>query len=346
MNAAVNRAITLAARPDGLPRPNDFSLTAQALAEPADGQMLCRTVYLSLDPYMRGRMNAGKSYAAPVEIGQPMCGATVSEIVKSNREGYAPGDFVLNYGGWQEYSISDGQGVRKLDPTRAPVTTALGVLGMPGMTAYVGLLDIGRPASGETVVVAAATGPVGSAVGQMAKLRGCRVVGIAGSEEKCRYAVSEFGFDHCVNHRTDLETLKETLRDACPDGIDIYYENVGGAVLEAVISLLNQNARIPVCGLISHYNDTELPPGPNLLPKLMRVILTQRVMLQGFIVSDHGHRQREFLNDVGGWVASGEIRYREDLIEGLDNTIDAFQGLLQGRNFGKLMVRLAADSSR
>jgi hypothetical protein len=289
-------------------------------------------------------MNEGKSYAAPVEIGETMCGGTVSQVLKSNNPEFARDDYILTYDGWQEYAVSDGKGARKLDPTQAPISTAVGVLGMPGMTAYMGLLEIGQPQSGETVVVAAATGAVGSNVGQIAKLKGCRVVGIAGSTEKCEFALNELGFDACINYRD--AGFRDSLKTACPEGIDVYFENVGGMVFETIIPLLNFQSRIPVCGLIAHYNDTELPSGPNVLPKLMRMVLTQRVTIRGFIVSDFSNKQGAFLRDMSKWIADGKIKFKEDIVEGLDNAVGAFQGLLEGNNFGKLLIQVSEDSTR
>jgi len=316
----------------------------EPIPEPAEGEIVSRTIYLSLDPYMRGRMNEGKSYATPVAIGATMCGGTVSQVVKSNHPEFARDDFILTYGGWQEYAVTDGKGARKLDPAQAPLSTALGVLGMPGMTAYMGLLEIGLPQRGETVVVAAASGAVGGNVGQIAGLKGCRVVGIAGSGEKCEFAINELGFDTCVNYK-DAD-FRDRLKTACPNGIDVYFENVGGMVFEAIIPLLNFQSRIPVCGLIAHYNDTGLAAGPNLLPKLMRVVLTQRVTISGFIVSDFAHKQGDFLRDMSQWIGSGKISYREDIVAGLDNAVGAFQGLLEGNNFGKLLIQVSTDPTR
>jgi len=344
VNNLTNRRIVLAARPRGVPQSSDFSMISEPLPEPGDGEIVSRTIYLSLDPYMRGRMNEGKSYAAPLEIGETMCAGTVSQVLKSNHPEFARDDYILTYDGWQEYAVSGGKGARKLDPTRAPISTALGVLGMPGMTAYMGLLEIGRPQSGETVVVAAATGAVGSNVGQIARLKGCRVVGIAGSREKCEYAINELGFEACVNYR-DAD-FRERLKAACPDGIDVYFENVGGMVFAAIIPLLNFKSRIPVCGLIAHYNDTGLPGGPNLLPQLMRVVLTQRVTISGFIVSDFADKQGDFRRDMSQWITAGEIKYREDIVAGLDNAVGAFQGLLAGHNFGKLLIQVSEDPTR
>jgi len=336
----VNRQILLAARPVGAPRPTDFQLAESPVPEPADGQVLLRTLYLSLDPYMRGRMSDAKSYSASVDIGTPMVGGTVSRVERSRNPAFAEGDLVLAGTGWQDFGLSDGKDLVKLDPTLARPSLALGILGMPGFTAYMGLLDIGQPQEGETVVVAAATGAVGSVVGQIAKLKGSRVVGIAGGADKCRFAVEELGFDACVDHKAP--NLRDALAAACPDGIDVYFENVGGAVFEALLPLLNTKARIPVCGLIAHYNDKELPPGPNRLPQLTRTLLTKRIRMQGFIIfQDYGHRLAEFTRQMGQWVAEGRIKGREDIVDGLENAPQAFMGLLEGANFGKLIIRVA-----
>jgi NADPH-dependent curcumin reductase CurA len=344
VNTLTNRRIVLAARPQGAPQGSDFSMISEPIPDLGEGEIISRTIYLSLDPYMRGRMNEGKSYAAPVEIGETMCGGTVSQVLKSNNPEFAKDDCILTYDGWQEYAISDGKGARKLNPTQAPISTAVGVLGMPGMTAYMGLLEIGQPQSGETVVVAAATGAVGSNVGQIARLKGCRVVGIAGSREKCEFALNELGFDACINYKD--AGFRDSLKTACPEGIDVYFESVGGMVFEAIIPLLNFQSRIPVCGLIAHYNDTELPSGPNVLPKLMRTVLTQRVTIRGFIVSDFSNKQGAFLGEMSKWIADGKIKYKEDIVEGLDNAVGAFQGLLNGNNFGKLLIQVSDDSTR
>ncbi len=293
-----------------------------------------RTLFLSLDPYMRGRMSAAKSYAKPAELGQPMVGGTVGEIVASRHPQYREGDIVLGYGGWQEYALSNGRGLRKLDPAAAPVSTALGVLGMPGMTAYVGLLEIGQPRPGETVVVAAASGAVGSVVGQIAKIKGCRAVGIAGGTAKCRFVVEELGFDACIDHHAP--DLDRHLEIACPKGIDVYFENVGGAVQRAVWPLLNDFARVPVCGVIAQYNATGPSPGPDTA-----TILRKRLLVRGFIVWDFAAKEADFLRDVGAWVRDGRVKYREDIVDGLEKAPEAFLGLLQGKNFGKMLVRVA-----
>jgi NADPH-dependent curcumin reductase len=332
---ATNRQIRLKKRPVGMPTPDDFEKVSQPIPELRDGDVLRRTIYLSLDPYMRGRMSDAPSYAKPVDLGELMVGHTVSRVIESRQPDFRPGDLVAGYDGWQEYAVSNGAGLRKLDGSLPP-STAIGVLGMPGMTAYVGLMDIGKPKAGDTVVVSAASGAVGSIVGQLAKFNGCRTVGVAGSADKCRYVVEELGFDACVNYKAgDLVTA---LRDACPKGIDIYFENVGGAVFEAVLLLLNTFARIPLCGLISDYNATRPPAGPSLLP-----LLRSRATIRGFIITDHYDRFPAFLNEVEPLVRSGRIKYREDIVDGLDAAPSALAGLLEGRNFGKMLVRVAPE---
>jgi NADPH-dependent curcumin reductase CurA len=336
--------IVLAARPKGKPTLEDFRFEEVALPVPPRDGLLLRTKILSLDPYMRGRMDDRKSYAKPVAIGEPMTGEGVAEVVASHHSGYKAGDIVLAPTGWCSHCASDGVGVagvplRKLDPASAPISTALGVLGMPGFTAYGGLNVIGKPKSGETVVVAAASGPVGSLVGQLAKMAGCRAVGIAGGPEKCRALIEEFDFDAAIDHRAP--GLPEALAAACPKGIDVYFENVGGAILEAVIPLLNPFARVPVCGLISQYSGA-VAEKPNRLAALMRDILTKSLTLRGFINYEFAaEHYAAFLKDVGAGIAAGTIRYREDVTEGLANAPAAFLGLLEGRNFGKALVKVA-----
>ncbi len=344
MSAQRNRQIQLAAHPVGFPKDGDFAMADTPVPRPGDGQMLCRTIYLSLDPYMRGRMNPGPSYARGVSLGGVMTGGTVSQVVESNVAGYDTGDFVLTANGWQEYALSDGTGLRRLDPADAPISTAVGVLGMPGHTAYVGLLDVGRVKPDDTVVVSAASGAVGSVVGQIARIKGCRVVGIAGRPEKCDHVTRELRFHACVSHLT--EDLPQVLKGTCPDGIDVYFENVGGKVFDAVLPLLNAFARVPVCGRIANYNLTEAPAGPNQVPKLMALVLVRRLTLRGFIVFDHADREPDFLRDVGEWIRAGELTYKEDIVDGLENAVSAFQGLLRGKNFGKLLVRVSDDPTR
>ncbi|HHX34659.1 MAG TPA: NADP-dependent oxidoreductase [Gammaproteobacteria bacterium] len=339
----VNRRFLLASRPYGAPTPENFRLEEQAIPTPAAGQVLLRTVYLSLDPYMRGRMSDGPSYAEPVAIDSVMVGATVSRVVTSKHEKFAEGDWVLAMSGWQDYSLSDGSDLMPLGSAPESPSYALGILGMPGFTAYMGLLDIGRPQPGETLVVAAATGPVGATVGQIAKLKGCRVVGVAGGMEKCSYAVEAQGFDACIDHHSD--DFAEQLAQACPQGVDIYYENVGGKVFDAVLPLLNTKARIPVCGLIANYNATSLQPGPDRLALLMSTILIKRLTVQGFIIfDDYAPRYPEFSADMQKWLANQQITYREDRVVGLANTPQAFMGLLQGSNFGKLVIQVGPEA--
>ena len=334
-----NRQWLLAERPKGEPTEATLRLEHGAVPVPSDGQMLLRTRYLSLDPYMRGRMSDAPSYAAPVEIGAVMVGGTVAQVVRSNIDGYAPGDWVLSFNGWQDYAVSDGKGVTKLGPSPKHPSWALGILGMPGFTAWAGLKHIGRPKPGETIAVAAATGPVGATVGQIGKLLGCRVVGIAGGPEKCAYAVHTLGFDACIDHKS--KEFAEQLAHASPDGIDVYFESVGGKVFDAVLPLLNTNARIPLCGLVSQYNATELPPGPDRMNWLMGQMLRKRILMQGFIIfDDFGHLYPEFAQEMAGWVESGKILYREDVIDGLENAPAAFIGLLKGENFGKRVIRV------
>jgi NADPH-dependent curcumin reductase CurA len=343
----MNRRIVLAARPAKAATLDCFRLESNPVEELRDGEVLLRTLWLSLDPYMRGRMSDAPSYAPPVTLGHVMIGETVARVTHSRHTDFRAGDRVLAPSGWQEYAVSRGQGLIKLDPRIASPSHALGVLGMPGFTAFVGLLDIGQPKPGETVVVAAATGAVGSMVGQIAKLKGCRVVGVAGGAEKCAWAVEALRFDACIDHYA--EDFSARLAAACPGGVDVYYENVGGRVFRAVMPLLNAHARIPVCGLISQYNE---PPAPasasapqDSVPGLMRQILVKRLAVRGFIISDgFEHRRADFLEAMSGWLRSGEIRYREDIVEGLEHAPAAFLGLLAGRNFGKLVVRVSPEA--
>ncbi|MGY4309401.1 NADPH-dependent curcumin reductase CurA [Bradyrhizobium sp. USDA 4369] len=336
------KRIVLAARPVGEPKPSDFRLEEHAIPTPGAGEVLLRTIWLSLDPYMRGRMSDGPSYAQPVPIGGVMEAGTVCEVVASHNPGFAVGDIVLAYAGWQTHAISDGKGLTKVDPKLAPISTAVGVLGMPGMTAYTGLLDIGQPKPGETVVVAAASGAVGSAVGQIARIKGARAIGIAGGKDKCDYVRSEFGFDDCLDHRDP--DLAAKLKEACPKGIDVYFENVGGPVFEAVFPLFNAFARMPVCGLIAHYNDTQ-SVAPKWAGALMRNVLTKRLTIRGFIVSDFASRHGDFLKDMSAWVRDGKVKYKEHVTEGLENAPTAFMGLLKGANFGKQLVRVGPDKA-
>lgn len=341
-NQPNNRKIVLNSRPVGVPTLDNFRLENSETPIAVVGQVLLRTLYLSLDPYMRGRMSDVKSYAAATAIGEVMGGGTVSRVEMSQHGDYLPGDLVLGFGGWQDYAISDGSDLSKLNIQQEHPSLSLGVLGMPGFTAYMGLLDIGQPKAGETVVVAAASGAVGSVVGQIAKLKGCHVVGIAGGEDKCRYVVEELGFDICINHHS--ADFAQQLAAACVKGIDVYFESVGGAVFDAVLPLLNSCARVPLCGMIANYNDTALPPGPDRLGLLTRTLLSKRIKMQGFIIfQDYGPRYPEFLAQMSAWVKEGKIKFREDIIDGLENAPQAFIGLLEGKNFGKLVIRVAQD---
>jgi leukotriene B4 12-hydroxydehydrogenase/15-oxo-prostaglandin 13-reductase len=328
-----NRRVLLASRPSGWVSEANFKIEEAPLPAPADGEVLVKNLWLSLDPYMRGRMNEGKSYAAKQEIGEVMIGGTVGEVVESRNAKFAKGDQVLGMLGWQQYGLSDGKGLNKVDASRVPLSAYLGVLGMPGVTAWVGLLDICQPKASETVVVSAASGAVGSVVGQIAKIKGCRAVGIAGGKQKCDYVVKELGFDACVDYKGGK--LNDDLKAAAPDGIDCYFENVGGEILDAVLRRMNAFSRIAVCGLISQYNATE-PYGV----KTFQSILTNRIKVQGFIVSDRLELWAKALADLSGWVAAGRIKYRETVTEGLENAPKAFIGLLKGENFGKQLVRL------
>jgi NADPH-dependent curcumin reductase CurA len=336
------KRVVLVSRPAGEPKPSDFRIEDYAMPTPGDGEVLLRTIWLSLDPYMRGRMSDGPSYAAPVPIGGVMEGGTVCEVIVSNNPGFAKGDIVLARAGWQTHALSDGKGLNKIDPKLGPVSAAVGVLGMPGMTAYTGLLDIGKPQAGETVVVAAASGAVGSAVGQIARIKGARAVGIAGGKDKCDYVRNELGFDDCLDHRDP--DLAAKLKAACPKGIDVYFENVGGAVFEAVFPLLNAFARMPVCGLIAEYNNFG-ETSPKWAGKMMRAVLTKRLTIRGFIVSDFAARQGDFLRDMSGWVREGKVKHKEFITEGLDSAPSAFMGLLKGANFGKQLVRVGPDKA-
>lgn len=343
LSSTQNRQWVLASRPHGAPTVENFRLEKTSVPQPEEGQLLLRTVYLSLDPYMRGRMSDAPSYSPPVEIGAVMVGGTVSRVEQSQHPDYPVGEWVLSYSGWQDYALSDGTGLVKLGSNPQHPSWALGILGMPGFTAYMGLLDIGQPKSGETLVVAAATGPVGATVGQIGKIKGCHVVGIAGGVEKCRHAVEVLGFDRCIDHHAD--DFAQQLKQACPEGIDIYYENVGGKVFDAVLPLLNTSARVPVCGLVSGYNATDLPPGPDRLGLLMGTILKKRIRMQGFIIAqDYGDRIDEFQQEMGSWVNEGKIHYREQVTDDLENAPQAFIGLLEGKNFGKVVIRVAKDN--
>ena len=329
-----NKRVVLASRPTGWVTEANFRLETAPVAKPKDGEILVRNLWLSLDPYMRGRMNDTKSYAAKQEIGEVMVGGTVGEVVESKNPKFAVGDQVVGMLGWQQFGVTAGAGLNKIDASRAPMSAFLGVLGMPGVTAWVGLLDICQPKAGETVVVSAASGAVGSVVGQIAKLKGCRAVGIAGGKAKCDYVVKELGFDACIDHKAGK--LDADLKAAVPNGIDCYFENVGGEILDAALRRMNAFSRIAVCGLISQYNATE-PYGV----KTIQSILTNRIKVQGFIVSDRMELWAKALPELIGWVAGGKIKYRETVAQGIENAPKAFIGLLKGENFGKQLVKLA-----
>ncbi len=339
--------IVLAKRPEGAPTAANFRLEAAPMPEPGEGEVLARVLYLSLDPYMRGRMDDAKSYAQAVDIGGTMEGGCVAQVEVSNDPGLKPGDIVMGMFGWASHGVAKAKALQKLDPSLAPISTALGVLGMPGLTGWVGLKEYGRPKAGETLVVSAATGAVGSMVGQLGKIQGLRVVGVAGGAEKCAYAVETLGFDACIDHRAaaDAKALRAALAEACPDGVDIYWENVGGKTLEAVVPLMNVGGRIPVCGMIAWYNRGVMgggeQPGGDRLPRMWRTILVNRLSVNGFIIFDHFHRYPEFAKEVGGYIREGRITYRETVAEGLDSAPAAFMAMLEGGNFGKQLVRVS-----
>jgi NADPH-dependent curcumin reductase len=334
-----NRQVLLKQRPNGMPSAADFAIVDAPMPDPAEGEVLVRGIYLSLDPYMRGRISAARSYAKPVAVGAVMEGRVVGQVARSRDPAFREGDFVFGGNGWQLYSAAPGNNLLKLDPAEAPLSTALGVLGMPGLTAYVGLSEIGRPQPGETVVVSAASGAVGEVVGQLARRAGARAVGIAGGADKCRFVERELGFDAAIDHRA--ADLGATLAQACPNGIDVYWENVGGAVQQAVFPRLNDFARMVMCGMVAEYNDIAPRPGPNLMAAVRK-----RLKIQGFIVSDQWQRWGEYRAMAAPLVRSGELKYREDIVDGLDHAPDALIGLLQGRNFGKLLIRLGPDPTR
>ncbi|MCL4135380.1 UNVERIFIED_CONTAM: hypothetical protein GTU68_024122 [Idotea baltica] len=329
--------IALASRPTGAPTAENFSYEAAPMPVPGDDEVLIKVHYISLDPYMRGRMDDAKSYAAPVPIGGTMEAGGVGEVIASNSPAFKPGDFAFGMLGWATHAVQPAKMLRKLDPSQGPITAALGVLGMPGFTGWHGLTEYGRPKAGETLVVAAATGPVGSMVGQVAKSMGLRTVGIAGGADKCKLATDTFGFDACLDHRAydTASDLRNALADECPDGIDIYFENVGGKVLEAVLPLMNNHGRIPICGMIAWYNAGGLGAGAS------ETILVKFLSVNGFIISNHWDRYPTFLGEVGPKVAAGEIAFLEDIAEGLENAPEAFMGLLQGKNVGKQIVKIA-----
>ncbi|KAA0892920.1 NADP-dependent oxidoreductase [Pusillimonas sp. ANT_WB101] len=340
MAQQLSRQIVLAARPKGRPEPSDFRLEEVTLPEINDGELLLQVQYLSLDPYMRGRMDDRKSYSPPTPVDGVMEGESIARVVSSRNDSFKENDIVLSRSGWRSHMVSDGKGLTVLDQRFKPITTALGVMGMPGFTAYAGLRNIGKPQAGETVVVAAATGPVGSMVGQIAKIKGARAVGIAGGPEKCAFLKDELGFDVAIDHKAP--DFAEQLAHACPHGIDVYYENVGGAVWQAVLPLLNEFARVPVCGLIAQYNSADTS-GPDHLPATMRQVLSKSLTLRGFIQREFVEQRPLFLEEVSTWISEGRVRFKEDIVQGLENAPEAFMGLLEGKNFGKLIVKLTDD---
>jgi NADPH-dependent curcumin reductase CurA len=332
---ATGREWQLVSRPVGWPKPEDFALVEAEVGRPGEGQVLVRNRYLSVDPYMRGRMSAAKSYVAPFELGKAMQGGAVGEVLASNAEGFAVGDHVVHYFGWREYAVAEAKHLVKVDPEAAPLSAYLGVLGMPGLTAYAGLLRTASFKEGDAVFVSGAAGAVGSQVGQIAKLKGAsRVIGSAGTDEKVRLLLDEYGFDAAFNYKK--APVAQQLREAAPDGIDVYFDNVGGDHLEAALGRLNRNGRIAVCGMISVYNNTEPAPGPRNLARLIQT----RGRIEGFLVGDHYDLQPQFVQEVGPWVRDGRLKYRETVVEGVENTLDAFLGVLQGANTGKMIVRL------
>ena len=341
----MNKKIILKQRPVGEPKFEDFELIEEKTRDPNSNEVLIKTIYMSLDPYMRGRMNDAKSYAKAVEIGEEMEAGAVSQVIKSNSSKFKEGDFVEGRTGWQDNPTVNEKKLRLLDPNMAPLSTAIGVLGMPGTTAYVGMKNFAKPQNGETLVVSAASGAVGGTVGQIGKIYGCKVIGIAGTNEKCEYTKEVYGFDECINYKDP--SFKENLKEACKDGVDIYWENVGGSSFDAVMPLFNDFARIPVCGLISFYNLTSLKlDGPDRLPLLFRQLLTKRMMYKGFIVFDHYDQRQESIEEMSKWIKEGKLKYKEDFIDGLEKAPEAFIGLLNGKNFGKLIVKINEDPTK
>jgi NADPH-dependent curcumin reductase CurA len=336
MQEQINRQILFVKRPVAMPDESCFKLVTSKIPDPADGQVLLRTKFLSVDPYMRSRMNDRKSYIAPFKLNEVLTGGSIGEVIESKSKSFVEGNFVVGNLGWQDYSIAGEKDIRKIDPEIAPVSTALGILGMTGLTAYFGLMDIGQPNDGETVVVSGAAGAVGSIAGQIAKIHGCRVVGIAGSDKKNRYLVDELGFDNAINYRS-TPNLEEKLKEFCPDGVDIYFDNVGGEISDAVLSLINNNARIALCGQISSYNDTQTPTGPRIQPQL----LTHCALMKGFLIRNYADHFDEGINQLAFWLKEKKLKYSENIIEKLENTPSAFIGLFTGDNLGKQLVKVS-----
>ncbi|MCC5803693.1 NADP-dependent oxidoreductase [Rossellomorea vietnamensis] len=331
--------IQLVSRPEGMPVKEDFLYKEIDVPQPSNGEVLVKTIYLSVDPYMRGRMSDAKSYVEPFQLNEALAGGVVGEIVESKSAHFQKGDFVVGMLPWQEYSVAKEKEVRTIDPDVAPISTYLSILGMTGLTAYFGLMDIGQPKEGETVVVSGAAGAVGSVVGQIAKIQGARVIGIAGSDEKVSYLTDTLGFDEGINYKT-TDNIYKTLKEACPNGIDVYFENVGGEIGDAALSLLNKHARIPVCGAISSYNKTDRDLGPRVQSRLIK----SSALMKGFVVNDYNDRFKEGATKLGEWLSQGKLQYEETITEGLDNVTDAFLGLFQGKNIGKQLVKIAEPS--
>jgi NADPH-dependent curcumin reductase CurA len=334
-----NKQILLVKRPEGMPTKENFQIIEGPVPEPKMGEVLVRTLYLSVDPYMRGRMSDRKSYVPPYPLNEVITGGVIGEVIQSKASDLDEGDIVIGNLGWKTVQAVDSSRLRKIDRTVAPITTSLGILGMPGLTAYFGLLDIGQPKQGETVVVSGAAGAVGMTVGQIAKIKGCRVVGIAGSDRKIQYLLDELGFDAAINYKTTRD-IRKALADACPDGVDIYFDNVGGEISDAVMRLLNPHARIPICGQISLYNLEKADVGPRIQP----LLLVNKALMKGFIVSDYAARFDEGITQLAQWFKQGKLKYKENIVEGFENTIDAFLGLFKGENLGKQLVKVAEPS--
>lgn len=332
------RQVILKSRPHGMPEPGNFEVVPVTIPEPGEGQVQVRNIWMSVDPYMRGRMIERDSYVEAFKVGEPLSGGAIGQVVASNHKDFAVNDYVNNFNGWQEAFLSDGTGLTKVDPDIAPIQAFLGVLGMPGLTAYVGMTKIGQPKPGETVFVSAASGAVGSVVAQWARQQGCRVVGTAGSDAKCDWLKNDLGIDAAINYKTTAN-LEDALRAACPKGIDVYFDNVGGDHLVAAINLANPHARMPLCGMIAQYNETGVPEGPHNIV----MAVPKRLRLEGFIVSDHFDAMGDFYRDVGPLVAQGKIRWKETVYEGIDNAAAAFIGLFRGENFGKALVKIGSD---
>jgi NADPH-dependent curcumin reductase CurA len=333
-----NRKIFFVKRPKGMPDESNFEMVEENVPEINEGEVLIKTLYLSVDPYMRGRMSDAKSYAKPYEVGEPFLGGIIGKVVDSKNSKFEAGQIVEGILQWSEYNVSDGTAIRKINPEWGPVTTALHVLGMPGLTAYLGLLYIGEPKEGETVVVSGASGAVGTIVGQIAKLKGCRVVGIAGADDKCRFLTEELGFDAAINYKT-AENLRKALKEACPNGVDVYFDNVGGKVSDAVMSLINFQSRTIICGQISQYNLER----PEMGPRVAGQLLTTSSLMKGFIVSDYSKHNKEAILQLSQWVKEGKIQYRETIVEGFENTVNAFLGLFLGENTGKQLVKVSEE---